>query len=203
MSPLVVASAFGAGLATSVGPCVAPRYLALAAIVADANGRAKWLRVVGFATGLLLCYGLLAVTASLIGTLLAFSHLIYLGLAACFFCFGLRLLALDQGRLHRCERDRLGGSALLTGGALGLVVSPCCTPAVATMASVASLSSSPFASLTVTLAFALGHIAPLASVGLGLRWGTRNAVSPALQSASSVIGGGLSLALAGYYGLLA
>jgi cytochrome c-type biogenesis protein len=201
VSPLVVASAFGAGLATSVGPCVAPRYLALAAIVADPGGRAKWLRVAAFVTGLLLCYAVLAVTASLIGKLVAFSQLIYLGLAACFLCLGLRALASDKGCQH--QRDRLGGSALLTGGALGLVVSPCCTPVVATMAGVASLSGSPFASLTVTLAFAVGHIAPLASVGLGLRWGARIAVGPAVQSASGVIGGGLSLAIAGYYVLLA
>jgi cytochrome c biogenesis protein CcdA len=203
MSPLVVASAFGAGLATSIGPCVAPRYLALAAIVADAGGRARWLRVAAFVTGLLLCYGVLALTASLIGTLVAFSQLIYLGLSGAFLCFGLRALAFDKGCLHQHDRNRSGGTALLAGGALGLVVSPCCTPVVATIAGVTSLSGSPLASFSVAIAFAMGHIAPLASLGLGLRWVARIAEDPTLQNASSVIGGGLSLALAGYYGLLA
>lgn len=203
MNALIVASAFGAGLATSIGPCVAPRYLALAAIVADASGRAKWLRVAAFVAGLVLCYGVLAVTASFIGTLVAFSPLIYLGLAACFLYVGLRALAVRQSCTHQRQQDRSAGRALLTGGALGLVVSPCCTPIVATMAGVASVSGSPLASFTVALAFALGHIAPLASVGLGLPWSARLAAGPELQSASSVIGAGISLALAGYYGLLA
>jgi cytochrome c-type biogenesis protein len=203
MTALVVASAFGAGLATSVGPCVAPRYLALAAIVADASGRARWLRVGAFVIGLLLCYGVLAVTAALIETLVAFSQLIYVGLAACFLCFGLRALAVSQDCSHKHSRDGTISPALVAGSALGLVISPCCTPVVATMAGVAGLSGEPLPSLAMALAFAAGHVAPLASVGVGLRWGAPIVEGPAFQSASNVIGGGLSIALAGYYGLLA
>ena len=148
-------------------------------------------RVAAFVTGLLLCYGVLALTASLIGTLVAFSQLIYLGLSGAFLCFGLRALAFDKGCLHQHERNRSGVQLCSPAVHSVLVVSPCCTPVVATIAGVTSLSGSPLASFSVAIAFAMGHIAPLASLGLGLRWVARIAEDPTLQNASGVIGGGI------------
>jgi len=203
MSALAVVSAFGAGLTTSVGPCVAPRYLAITAVVADANGRLRWLRVAAFVTGLLLCYGALATAATLIGTLIVFSQLVYIGLAVCFLCFGLRALAVNESCSHRHARNVSAGSAMLAGMAMGLVFSPCCTPVVAMTAGVAALSGSPLGALSVTLAFAAGHVAPLAIAGLGLKLGGRIVPPASFPSLASTVGGGLSIALACYYGVLA
>lgn len=196
-------SAFLAGLATSVGPCVAPRYLALAALVANSSGRARWLLVVCFVVGLLLCYGMLAMTASLIAALAALSRFVYFGLALCFLGVGLRTLAAPQTCAHRGLAGTSPGSALMAGGALGLVFSPCCTPVVGLMASIAITPGSFNTALLAVFAFTIGHIAPLATVGVGLRIAERLAFGDILGASTGTIAGGLSLALACYYGLLA
>ncbi|MGD0969375.1 MAG: cytochrome c biogenesis protein CcdA [Candidatus Aquilonibacter sp.] len=198
----LVVSAFLAGLATSLGPCVAPRFLALAALVANMNGRRRWLRVICFMAGLLLCYGMLAVTASLVGAVVALSRFLYVGLALYFLGLGLRALVVAQS----CDGARLGdsrpGSVVIVGGAMGLVFSPCCTPVAGLMATVA-VSGSLFTALLAVLAFGLGHVTPLATVGVGLNVGERSAFRHALNGAMDTIGGGLSLALVCYYGILA
>ncbi|MGB6986443.1 MAG: cytochrome c biogenesis protein CcdA [Candidatus Aquilonibacter sp.] len=203
MSMLAVTAAFTAGLITSVGPCVAPRYLALTAIVARATGRARWVRIGCFVAGLLACYAILATTASLIGNIAAWSRIIYLVLAASFFTFGMRALIARQACRHAVHVRPSGGVAVISGGALGLVFSPCCSPVLAMMASVGGSSGSLTASLTGALAFAAGHLAPLMTIGLGLGVTERVAGTRAVSDAGATISGGLSLALAAYYGLLA
>lgn len=198
-----IATAFLAGLATSIGPCVAPRYLALAALVANMSGRRRWLRVACFMAGLLLCYAMVAVTMSSVGAIVTLSRFFYLALAVCFLAHGLQALIVPQS----CKRARSGsapsGSALIAGGALGLVFSPCCTPVVGLMATVAAASGSLFMALVAVFAFGLGHVAPLATVGAGLEVGERFAFRREFHGAMDTIGGGLSLAVACYYGILA
>jgi cytochrome c-type biogenesis protein len=203
MNTLAVAAAFGAGLSTSVGPCVAPRYLALTAITAHTRGRSRYLRVVCFVAGLLACYALLGTAASLIGQVEVFSRVIYLALAAAFLGFGLHALLVRRSCAHSARRQPLGGIALASGGALGLVLSPCCSPVVAIIASVGLSPGSIATSLTGALAFAAGHLAPLATIGLGVGASERLTGIRALSGAGSTVSGGLALALAAYYGLLA
>ncbi len=203
MSALAVAAAFTAGLSTSVGPCVAPRYLALTAIAAQTTGLARWIRIGCFVAGLLACYALLATTASLVSELTASSHAIYLLLALAFFGFGLRALIVRRQCSHETPAKASSGAALLSGGSLGLVLSPCCTPVVAMIASIGVSSGSFATALTGALAFAAGHVAPLATIGLGLSAVERCAPIRALSSAGTTISGGLSIALAFYYGILA
>ena len=196
-------SAFVAGLTTSVGPCVAPRYLALAALVANSTGRARWLLVVCFVAGLLLCYSVLAMTVSLIAGLAALSRLMYLGLALCFLGFGLRAIAAPPTCAHRASAGTSPGAALIAGGALGMVFSPCCTPVVGLMASIAMTPGSLNTALLCVVAFVIGHIAPLATVGVGLKFADRFAFGDVLSGSTGTIAGGLSVALACYYALLA
>lgn len=198
-----MAAAFTAGLSTSVGPCVAPRYLALTAIAARTTGRARWIRIGCFVTGLLACYALLATTAALIGSVTAFSQVIYALLALGFLSFGLHALIARHACSHALPAQPSRGASLLSGGALGLVLSPCCTPNVAMMASVGISSGSFATALEGALAFAAGHVAPLATIGLGLGAADRFAPGRALREAATTISGGLSIALAAYYGLLA
>ncbi len=95
------------------------------------------------------------------------------------------------------------GASLLSGGTLGLVLSPCCTPVVAMIASVGVTSGSFAASLVNAAAFAAGHVAPLTMIGLGAGAAERFAPIRVLSGAATTISGGLSIALAAYYGLLA
>lgn len=196
-------SAFLAGLATSVGPCMAPRYLALAALVANTEARRRWAHVACFIAGLLLCYALLAVTATLIGTLAAFSQFVYVGLSLCFLSFGLRAIAISGRCAHRHLGDTSPAAALMSGGALGLVFSPCCSPIVGIVASTAAATNSPDVALVSVFGFALGHVAPLATIGLGTKLGERIRFGADFEGALGTIGGGLSVALACYYGILA
>jgi cytochrome c-type biogenesis protein len=202
MSTVAVAAAFAAGLTTGVGPCVAPRYLALTAIAARTTGRARWVRVGLFAAGLLMCYVLLATTASLVVAVTAFSRVVYLALAVGFLGFGLHLLV-ARTTCAGAHVEPSRGVSFLSGGALGLVLSPCCTPMVAMTASVGIASGSIATSLVNAAAFAAGHIAPLATIGLGLGAAERWAPIRMLSGAAQTISGGLSIALAAYYGLLA
>lgn len=202
MSTVAVAAAFAAGLTTSVGPCMAPRYLALTAIIARTTGLARWMHVGLFVAGLLACYVLLATTASLIGAVTAFSRAVYATLAVGFLALGLHALVVRTTCDHTHEQPSSGAS-LLSGGALGLVLSPCCTPVVALMASVGITSGSFAASLVNAAAFAAGHVAPLATIGLGAGAAERFAPIRVLSGAATTISGGLSIALAAYYGLLA
>lgn len=200
---LAAAAAFTAGLTTSVGPCVAPRYLALTAIATRVTGVARWVRIGCFVAGLLACYALLATCASLIANVAALSRITYLALAVGFLGFGTRALFVRRACALARHVRPTGGAALMSGGALGLVLSPCCSPIVAMMASVGVSSGSLATSLTGALAFAAGHLAPLTTIGLGLGLSERLAGTRAFGEAGTTISGGLCVALAAYYGLLA
>jgi cytochrome c biogenesis protein CcdA len=155
-----------------------------------------------FIVGLMLSYGLLATTASLLGAIVALSPFVYLALALSFLVFGLRALTTHESSSHQCARSS-AGSAVLTGGTLGLVFSPCCAPVVGMMASMAAASGSLVAALAGTFAFAMGHVAPLVAIGLSLKIGDRLRFPHALEDATATTGAGLALALACYYGILA
>jgi cytochrome c biogenesis protein CcdA len=191
MLALTMGAAFAAGAATSIGPCAAPRYLALAALTANARGWSRWLRVGLFALGLMLCYAVLAQTAGAVRGLIQWSAYVYAALAVLSLFFGLRALVLAP----RCAHGASHGAALLAGGAMGLVISPCCSPVIIMAASIATADSL-WGTLIAAAAFALGHVAPLATLTIGLR-------DDRFAPAARVVAGGLSIALAGYYGILA
>lgn len=191
MNAIALVAAFGTGAATSIGPCAAPRYLALAAIVADARGATRWIRIGLFALGLILCYLLLAQTTSLMRLLIRSSALVYGLLALASLIFGIRALY----DLHRGAHRHAHGATLLAGGALGLVVSPCCAPTIALSAGMVAAGSTGEA-LLAAAAFACGHIALLATIGVGVR-------AARFGDAARTVAGALGIALAGYYGLLA
>jgi cytochrome c-type biogenesis protein len=202
MSALGAVTAFTAGLATSVGPCVAPRYLALSVIAARTTGPARWIRIGSFVAGLLACYALLAAAASLIGQLTTFSRSVYLVLALAFLAFGVHALIVRRSCAHAAKQPS-GAGALLTGTALGLVLSPCCSPVIAMLAAVGVSSGSLATSLSGALAFASGHVAPLVAIGFGFSTFERFAPVRSFSGAGTTISGALALALAAYYALLA
>ncbi len=78
-SPLAYPLVFAAGVVTSVGPCVAPRYVAVAALANAA--RRPWRVVAAFVAGLVGAYVALGLAAGALGALWSTSSAVYAVLA--------------------------------------------------------------------------------------------------------------------------
>jgi cytochrome c-type biogenesis protein len=202
-SPWAPASAFAAGVATSVGPCVAPRFVAVAAL-ASSPGVARWKAVSAFAAGLCASYVALGVAAGFAARIAAISAHVYALLALALLAFGLKTLWSEAPTcLHGDPKPRSLGGACLLGMSFALVASPCCTPVIVVLGSLAASGPSPAFGALLIGSYSAGHALPLVGAGFGWQWlGTRldvRAWRPAMQT----VGGALLLALAGYYGVLA
>jgi cytochrome c biogenesis protein CcdA len=200
--PLAVA----AGVATSVGPCVAPRYIALAALLGE---RRRTLTVAAFVAGMLTAYAALGFGTGLLAGVTGHASLLYLVLALVLAAGGVLTLLRRAGCDHAHHEHpaarapkRLSGVFSLGAGS-AFVVSPCCTPVVAAVIGLGASDANPLARAALLGAFALGHAAPLFAAGsLGAicsRFFRAWDASPA----PAVVSGTLMLALGAYYGLLA
>jgi cytochrome c-type biogenesis protein len=178
---LAIPLLFGAGLATSLTPCVYPMIPITAGVLSGlgaslpTRGRAVVLTL-AYAAGLALVYSLLGLLAGLTGTLfgaVSSSPWAYLATANLLLVFGLALLdvfsvsappgwAAWAGRL-------IGGSpggAFAMGAASGLVAAPCGAPAFAAVLTFVAGSGSAALGFFYLLAFSLGMTALLIAVGL-------------------------------------
>lgn len=204
-SPLAYPLVFAAGVITSVGPCVAPRYVAVAAL---AHGSAHPSRVIGaFLAGLIGAYVTLGLAAGSVGALWSNSTLIYALLALALASGGMLALLRGAPERHRhAHRSAIPGNAggtFLLGASSAFIVSPCCTPVIAGIAGLTTLGGHALEGALLLAAFGLGHGSPLVVAGA---FGTRISRCFARLSASeapTVISGSLMLALAAYYGVLA
>lgn len=196
-------AAFSTGLVTSVGPCAAPRYLTLTALVANADVRTRRLRAAWFLGGLACCYVGLAAVASWAVALQSFSHEVYIGLATTFAVFGLARLVVRKKCSHMASSIPSKGSLWLLGAGLGLVFSPCCSPVLVLAASLSAASTSFQPAFGSILAFICGHLAPLMLAAFGMSIRARVLLFEGVEPALGTIGAGLMIALACYYGLLA
>jgi thiol:disulfide interchange protein DsbD len=208
-SPLAYPLVFAAGAVTSVGPCAAPRYVALAALM---NVSSRPARVVtAFVAGLTAAYVVLGVAAGALGALWSMSRLVYAALAIVLAASGVVTLLrrdhaahphADPAAANAGAQASLGGTFLL-GASSAFVVSPCCTPIVAGIAGLTTASGHTGVGVALLAAFACGHALPIVSAGaLGTRV-ARCLRGVAASHASAVVAGTLMLALAAYYGVLA
>ena len=194
---------FVTGALTSIGPCVAPRYVAVAALAA--NARRPFAMTSVFALGVVGAYVALGAAAGAIGSLLAWSASLYATLAIVL--FGAGVTTLVRARPHTHAEDAharvpvSAGGSLLLGAATALVVSPCCTPLIAAIAGLTIVSGRAAAGATLLAAFALGHALPLllAATGAQAPFVRRLGAS----AAPGIVGGTLLIALGGFYGALA
>jgi cytochrome c-type biogenesis protein len=203
-SPLAYPLVFAAGLATSLGPCAAPRYVAVAAL---ANGSTSAPRTVAlFLTGLVGAYVCLGSAAGALAFLRGWSSYIYLALAAALAIGGAMTLF---GREHaggaHLERDAAasGGGAFLLGASSALVVSPCCTPVLAGIAGLTVVSGRAADGVALLASFAAGHALPLAGAAFAGDRVSALLRRVAASSAPAVVAGTLMLGLSAYFGLLA
>jgi cytochrome c biogenesis protein CcdA len=202
-------AAFAAGVLTSIGPCAAPRFIAVAAFAGQRRGM---LRIAAFVVGLAGAYLAVGFAAGLLGTLTALSGVLYAVLAVGLVsagCVALVRAESDGSESHACahadthEPPRSLGAALLLGAGSALVVSPCCTPAIGAIAATSAALGKPLTGAFLLLSFALGHALPLVGAG---------SIAPALRKllpravpaqAPAIVSAVLTIALGLYYGVLA
>jgi thiol:disulfide interchange protein DsbD len=207
-SPFAYPLVFAAGTVTSIGPCAAPRYVALAALVSAScrPGRV----IAAFVAGIAGAYVVLGIAAGALVALWSASAFVYAALAVVLAGAGIATLVRGDAAPHVHDAPvrhpgagaGLGGTFLL-GASSAFVVSPCCTPIVAGIAGLTTASGHTGTGVALLAAFACGHALPLVSAGaLGTRV-ARVLRHAAASHAPAVVAGTLMLALAAYYGVLA
>lgn len=201
-APLV----FITGACTSVGPCVAPRFIAIAGLTAGKSSLQAVVLILAFVSGLTAMYASFGAVASLLVHAAEFSTWTYAAMALALAAGGLVTLWRGQVQCshpHARANTTGAGGALLLGTSFALVVSPCCTPLVVGILTYTSASGSAAYASALLACFALGHALPV----IGVAFGT-NGIMAALQrsgvrQAAGMVSASLMLCLAGYYAVLA
>jgi thiol:disulfide interchange protein DsbD len=211
---LAVALLFGAGLLTSLNPCIYPMIpVTLAVITGNSAGRASRRRVVGmtmtYVLGLALFYSSLGLMAGLTGSLfgtVGSNPWVRFAVAVLLLLFGLAMLDVLPVRLPAGLTGwagRLGGGSypavFLLGATSGLVAAPCGAPAFAAVLTWVATTQSAALGFLYLFVFSLGMSALL--VGVGLFSGTAAALPRAGPWMVGIkkAGGVVLLAMAGYY----
>lgn len=192
--------AAGAGISTSVGPCIAPRYLAMVGATSGRD-RAACVRVLSaFVFGSVLGYWLVANVAAVAARALAVSAYVYGVIAAVLVASA--LVSLARGEKHHCaeapSQASLGG-ILLLGATTALTVSPCCTPMLVALGVMAV--HQPIDATLEVLCYSAGHLAPLGVAALA--GGTFSRFPARFSLAMTTVAAGITLGLGLYYAVLA
>lgn len=210
-SPAALALVFGGGIVTSVGPCVAPRYLAVAAIVGrDRNPLVPTLAYVSGLIGALMTVGF---AGGLLGTLGSSSAAIDAVLAVALVAGGCCALVRAEPHDHHdgaCRRPattagrrRSIGAIFLLGAASALVVSPCCTPVIATIAATTTAAGEPLRGAALLALFGAGHAVPLLFTSQVGSIAARCTPHRLGTQAPAIVSAVLMLALGLYYAVIA
>lgn len=206
-SPAGLAVVFGAGALTSIGPCIAPRYVAVAALAGSARHPAVTLAT--FLGGLIFAYVALGSLAGAFSVLWNVSSRIDAILAVGLFAGG--LVTIVRATPHaRCATKTASAQShatvsgpFLCGAGSALVISPCCTPIIATIVTVSGSSGRPLFGALLMAAFALGHAAPLFIAGLANARLQHVFARFTASQAPAVVSGSLMISLGCYYGVIA
>ncbi len=214
-SPASAAAVFAAGLCTSVGPCVAPRYLALATLAS--TYRNPTVPTLAFVAGMLGAFMTLGFGAGAVGALWISAGSVYALLATALVlggCYSLVRADPPAASSARCcaaplQRpagriaQRSLGGIFLFGAASALIVSPCCTPVVTAIAATSAAIGKPVVGVALLTSFTIGHALPLL-VGGSFTARLRRIEKLRIHGqAAPIVSGVLMLALGAYYGMLA
>jgi cytochrome c-type biogenesis protein len=176
-----VALLFGAGLATSLTPCVYPMIPITSGIlggagVAGRSRRRTLMMTLLYVAGVSLVYSLLGILAGLTGTLfgaVSSNPWAYFLMANLLLVSGLAMLDVFSvsapGRITVWAGGIAGGSpggVFLMGAASGLVAAPCGAPAFAAVLTYVAGTGSAVLGFLYLLVFSLGLTALLVAVGL-------------------------------------
>jgi cytochrome c biogenesis protein CcdA len=192
-----------AGAVSSIGPCAAPRYVALATLLTEER---RELTIGAFVAGLVTAYAALGFGAGLLGLVAQSAAVLDAVLAAALLAGGfvtlLRTPACDHAHRPAAVKPRRLSGVFSLGAASALVVSPCCTPMIAAVAAFPGIDAAPPVRAAMLGVFALGHALPIVLLGAaGTLFATRLRRLSA-GPAPAVVSGTLMLALGAYYGLL-
>jgi thiol:disulfide interchange protein DsbD len=181
-NPLVaVATMFGAGLITSLTPCVYPMIPITAGVIAGTAGdeaprRRVVLLTLTYVAGLALLYAVLGLLAGMSGTLfgtVSASPWARFAIGNLLLLFGLAMLDVIPVRLPaglNAWAASLGGGSypavFILGATSGIVAAPCGAPAFAAVLTWVSTTGSPALGFLYLFVFSLGMTALLVAVGL-------------------------------------
>jgi cytochrome c-type biogenesis protein len=178
---LATVTLFGAGVLTSLTPCVYPMIPITAGVIAGTAGAApsRWRTVsvtLAYVLGLALLYATLGLIAGMTGTLfgtVSSSPWARLAIGNLLLLFGLIMLEvipLAAPRQLMSWAGRLSGGSLpavfLLGATSGVVAAPCGAPAFAAVLTWVSTTGSPTLGFVYLFVFSLGMTALLVAVGL-------------------------------------
>ncbi len=215
---LAVASMFGAGILTSLTPCIYPMIPITAGILAGSAGeartRARTIAItLAYVSGLALFYALMGLVAGLTGSLfgtVASSVWARLAMGNVLLILGLVMLDVipisAPGRLVAWAGNLGGGTypaVFLLGATSGIVAAPCGAPAFAVVLTWVATTQSAIMGFVYLFVFSLGMTALLVVVGLF------SGVLTALPKSGSWllwikrVAGVIILAMAEYYLILA
>ena len=197
----ILGAAAVAGLTSSFGPCLAPRYLLVAAQLT--RGATVW-DLAAFLSGCISGYLTFAITGVGLSILQLGSHIVYgtlsvaligSGLAS---LFSIRCTCVDVA--FRPGTLSAGGRFLL-GLSCSVMVSPCCAPIAVALGLQAGLSDAPMAA-AILVAFGLGHAIPIGACALASSFQRiRKCMLP--FGTASTISGSLLVAVGMLYAVLA
>ena len=173
-------AAFGAGLGTSLSPCVYPMIpitIGFLGTAGTGEGK-KQHRIFGFFVGQVLAFTLLGIVAVALGEFLGFSSEIpavqigtgVLLLLFAYFSFFNRLPAFFYGMNRMLGKGSTAtfSGALLVGASSAAVASPCTSPVVGGVLAALSQVENRFWGMALMFSFALGLSILFLVVGLGL-----------------------------------
>ncbi len=217
-SPLfAVATLFGAGVLTSLTPCIYPMIPITAGLISGATAGSRERptrgRVIGltltYVSGLALLYATLGLVAGLTGTLfgtVSSNRWALFAIGNLLLVFGLALLdviPVAAPRRLAAWAGRLGGGSypavFLLGATSGIVAAPCGAPAFAAVLTWVSTTGSAVLGFVYLFVFSLGMTALLVVVGV-----SSGALSALPRSGAWMVwikraGGVILLAMAEYY----
>ena len=206
---------FGAGVLTSLTPCIYPMIPITAGIVAGTAGaRPDRTRAVAltltYVAGLALLYATMGLAAGLTGSLfgtVASNPWVRLAMAGLLAAFGLAMLGGAPVRVPGAVAAWAGGmrggsypAVFLLGATSGIVAAPCGAPAFAAVLTWVAGTGSPVLGFAYLLAFSLGMSVLLAAVGLVSGVSARLPRPGRWMAWIQRAGGVIMLAMAGYYG---
>ncbi len=196
---------FAAGALTSVGPCVAPRFIAVASLTANRSHREGTCVLAYFVVGLVTVYAAFGASVSMLPRAATFSTIVYAVVAACLAWAGVRRLWKSSPACMHSEESQPvcgAGAPFLLGASFGLVLSPCCTPVVAGILTYSAAAGTPLYGSALLACFALGHALPIFGAGAGSRGLSSLLLRDDVRQAACVMSATLMLSLAAYYAVL-
>lgn len=197
-SPWAPIVAVACGIATAVGPCAAPRIVALSALTARGARRGKVVCAATFVVGLCICYATAGYLAASGGRPPLASPLAY-DLTA----FGLCVAGAYALLVDRCAAKASSSASFAVGALCASAASPCCTALIAPIAVAAAATGRPAQAALLMACYSLGHVMPAAAAAAWARLQKTSTVPSVYLAALRTVAAAVTLATGLYCAVLA